>query len=194
MGTVTTLTQAAQFGDGNKALRRVNRHNNDKSAEINYPGLTNGNLWGSLTVRDRSNNPHKIFYAIRDEQTRDSAHIEVLLLNGLKEFLQRTESGLSSFKVIVFINQSPCTDCSANMVQRCADIANLVVAGAEIEFSFVYSKLYAKNSGDNRRLNLFSSASVAQAKYKELSGYYTMENSTEFRLRIRHIADTKPPK
>src|SRR3990167_11377790 len=118
MGTVTRLTHAAQFGAGNKALDRVNQHNNDTDAEIDYPGLTNGNLWGSLMVRDRGGNPHKIFYAVRDEQTRDSAHIEELLLNSLKAFLQTTGSGLSSFKVIVFINQSPCTDCASKMVQR----------------------------------------------------------------------------
>lgn len=196
MGRVTKLTRDAQFATD--ALGMVNAYNTgasttlDTSAEVDYPGLQGGNLWGSLSVKDLTGNPHKIFYATRDQQTKHSAHIEVLLLDRLKGYLENSDSGLTNFKVIIFIDQSPCTDCSEKMVTRCSEIAKLVVGGANIDFSFVYRKVYAHNVGDNRRINLHTSKDSAKSYYKNISGNYSWpDRSTTFSIRIRHLQNTK---
>jgi deoxycytidylate deaminase len=194
MGIVTGVTQGLQFGSV-KDKRKLVDDNNETGGKPSwtsesFPYLTTGRLWGALTLQDRSRNRHAILFSATGDDTR--VHTEIALLDNLSSWIKGKKIGLSTAKVIVYVDQSPCTECSKVLVPRSREIALQLGGGSgNFEFSYVFKQYYAKDEGDNTRHNLHKSAEATWDCYhKDINGVYGTDKM-EYRILVRPIEMTK---
>ena len=194
MGIVTGVTQNLQFGSIEDKRKLVDDNNatggNPSWTFESFPYLTKGRLWGSLTLQDRSSNRHAILFSATRDDTQ--VHTEIALLDKLSSWIKEKKMGLSTAKVIVYVDQSPCTQCSKVLVPRSREIALQLGRGSGyFEFSYVFKQFYAKDQGDNTRNNLHKSDEDSWDCYqKNINGVYEVDQM-QYRILVRPIEMTK---
>ena len=160
----------------NRVYRHGYRRNeHDEPDGMRSPSLTRDGLWGSVVVKDRDDNNHRIIYAgteqSRQLESGQYRHTEEMLNDDLIDFLEHHNMELMSARVIFFMRWSPCTRCTKKLVEWAWGIGTRLTPNGNCIVKFVYQELYSKTNCGYQLT--YSNNKTAGEAYKNIIGTYT---------------------
>ncbi|HUB13934.1 MAG TPA: hypothetical protein VMB34_18440 [Acetobacteraceae bacterium] len=123
---------------------------------------------GALIVKDMQGNKHHL--VTRNSQPEGGRHVEPRLLTAAANYFRERKTGLNYAKVIIYLRDSPCKQCTEHLRQWCIDCATAIVGKNHLRCYFVFNfEYYYCNSAKGK--NQYQDSEEAKGWYQGFDSY-----------------------